>query len=218
MVRVEMIPKQVLKNPLATQKRSPNIQLPSLLKSMTKENGRHRTAVRKSDNDNDMMKALVTVRSCLCLTMTIMTVELPRLDRRKMERRTRACAATMKPCRTELLSVLLSTDNGRTSWTPLRGFLLWSWYRFLAVPTVVSVVVVVTRRVTMETTLKTIKERNVIKYLGFNTCYTNYCVTCVKAILVSITYLPKDKYTQLRNMCSLFYFLFQIIKIRVSQK
>lgn len=113
---MEMMPKQVLKKPLATQKLSPNIQIPSLLKSMMKENGRHRTAVKKSDNDSDMMKAFVTVRSCLCLMMTMTTAELPRLERRKMERRTRARAATVMPCRTELLSATLSTSTGDVSW------------------------------------------------------------------------------------------------------
>lgn len=89
-VKVEIIPEHVLKKPLATQKWSLNIQTPSLLKSITKEKGRQRTAVRKSESDSDMIKALVTVLSCLCLMMTMTTAELPRLERRKMERSTSA--------------------------------------------------------------------------------------------------------------------------------
>ncbi|TNN74880.1 hypothetical protein EYF80_014980 [Liparis tanakae] len=139
-----MIPKQVLKNPLATQKRSPNIQVPSLLKSMTKENGRHKTAVRKSDSDSDMIKALVTVRSCRCLMMTTTTAELPKLERRKMERSTRAWVATVMPCRTELLSAALSTDGVDTCWNRLSSLPLWSLKvdMFPVFPIVASVVVV----------------------------------------------------------------------------
>lgn len=90
MVRVEMIPKQVLKNPLAMQKRSPNIHVPSLLNSMMKEKGRQSTAVRKSDSERDMMNALVTVLSCRCLMITTTTAEFPKLESRKMARRRRA--------------------------------------------------------------------------------------------------------------------------------
>lgn len=151
------MPKHVLKNPLATQNRSPNIQMPSLLNSMMNEKGRHRTAVKKSDNESDMMNALVTVRSCLCFMMTMTTAEFPRLDRRKMERRMRACAATAMPWRMELLSAALRTD-GVSAWWPGPSSLppaccccmISDW--FPSVPTVPSVVAV-TRVVTMETTL-----------------------------------------------------------------
>ncbi len=108
MVRVEMMPKQVLKKPLATQKGSPNSHLPSLLKSIMKEKGKQRTAVRKSERDRDMMNALVTVLSCLCLIITTTTAELPRLDSKKMARSSRACAATAMPWRTEFPSKLLT--------------------------------------------------------------------------------------------------------------
>lgn len=105
---------------------------------MTKENGRHRMAVRKSDSDRDMMNAFVTVRSCLCLMMTVRTAKLPRLERRKMERRTRAWAATKMPFRTVFASAALSTNGVGVSWLP------WTLneVRFSLVDTVASGVVV----------------------------------------------------------------------------
>lgn len=59
--------------------------------------GRQSSAVSRSDRDRDRMNASVRVRSYRCFTITPITAQLPRLDSRKMRRRTSARAVPAAP-------------------------------------------------------------------------------------------------------------------------